>query len=1624
MSNKVFALLIFLMTQLSFSQAIDVNPIGAPESSHTISELINGTLTDPCSSGTNITYRYCNDVSNSGVKSYGYFQYTPPAGQDANDTNFPFEEGIILSTGACLTAEGPNPADPFNTTTGNGIQTFDQNGAMTGNGATNWIGDPDIKEILDDRLGGDFETFNATVIEFDFVSLTEDLSFDYLFASEEWESGTNECPGSDYLDGFAFIITGPGIVPDLKANGQPFAHGGKNIALIPNTNIPVSAGSIYNNGLCNPAQANENLYIPYTNAAATNSPINFNARTVKLTAEETVIAGETYHLKLVVADRGDGTLDSAVLVAADSFTTAPTLTINGVEVGETQPVCQGGGDSVTINGEMVLDGLTGAVQYQWLHNGVEMTVANGYPQDENHYELTTNINGTYTLVASLPLSTGACDTMDSATITFLPDTTIGDVPDMRLCDSGNGTASFPIDDNDVALLNGQDQTLYSVSYHLDPNDAISGDNPITPPYIGATQEIFTRVILTNDPDFCFATGSFHVYVDEVPTATQPANPIRICDDLTNGQFLEEFDLTLVENEILDGQSLADVNITYYDNSTTPPTLIPNANVSTYFSGPKTIGVIVANNNNTNCTASTTFEILTDLIPVAIQPSEMRACDDEDAATGDVFGEEMFDLTTQNETILGGPISAGGLDPTQFTINYYWVDNSNPANPVNVPITTPTAYNLNIPYPEYSQEIFATLSNNENNTCSTTVSFFIYRDDIYTTAVASDELNITLCDDVNPGDLIEVFNLDAQIPAILGTAITTSEATVTFYLTQADADTNNTLNAITNTNAFTSTTTNVSPFTQTIYYTISNNNNTTCYSTGSLVLQVDALPDIVDPIEPYYVCDSGTPGDFADFDFSSSEAMEIINQITQGNTNYYVSFFTNSTDAQNNTNPIPVDYFNQPSQTLHVRVEDLVTNCVSYTTLMLEVAAAPQVYPFTNPLIVCDDDNDGVNYFDLSTLENDITGNIAGVTVQFYETLTQAELGQGAINTGELYQNIDTGTLGLQTLYASLTINGLECHTIIDVNLVVLESPELPSGELVYDICEDNGSADGYVEFDLMNYATNELGLDSTVFNINFFTGIDTSGNPIGYIPNFNSYTNVTTPDQEIYMAVSNSNQDSNGDFCTTVRPITLHVNLLPNVPVFHEMHACDDDYFDEMDGIYPFDLDAEIFVITGGVTGLGITFHETFGEAEAGINPIPNPSVYENSISGADDVFARVFDESTGCYAITHIKLHVDANPTPLSTQNIIDQLGNDGVMEECDGDVDGSGSIAEQVAEFDLTLWETLILTGENGPGVETGVSASYYTSYDDADGGSNAIATPETYTNTSNPQTIYVRVTNDGSGVIPQTAGTGCYTIVEFEIYVPVPEVSVSGNTVLCVDENGVPLSGSTLPVLTASPSTGGYEYQWALNGVDIPGANTATYTATEPGEYTVTISGPTDFDCVNYASITVEESGMPDGFDANVTTTAFADNHQILAEATSSIPGVEFYYSLDNGDFTTDGLFTDVAPGLHYITITDGEGCWSEIIEIFVIDYPHFFTPNGDGVNDTWHIIGQDAIPVSIIYIFDRYGKLLAQLDPDGAGWDGTYNGHAMPAGDYWFKIQYTEGDVTPTQKEFKAHFSIKR
>ena len=158
----------------------------------------------------------------------------------------------------------------------------------------------------------------------------------------------------------------------------------------------------------------------------------------------------------------------------------------------------------------------------------------------------------------------------------------------------------------------------------------------------------------------------------------------------------------------------------------------------------------------------------------------------------------------------------------------------------------------------------------------------------------------------------------------------------------------------------------------------------------------------------------------------------------------------------------------------------------------------------------------------------------------------------------------------------------------------------------------------------------------------------------------------------------------------------------------------------------------------------------------------------------------------------------------------------------------------------------------------------------------------------------------------------------------------------------------------------------------------------------------------------------------WEAQVTTLAFADEHIIEATATGS---GDYEYRLDDGPWQSNGIFTDVSPGEHIVIVRDLNGCGIGTKSVLVIDYPRFFTPNGDGYNDNWQIIGIDNIPLSEIYIYDRYGKLLKQLSPVSEGWDGTFNGKPLPSTDYWFTVKYEE-PATGIIKTFRAHFSLKR
>ncbi len=136
--------------------------------------------------------------------------------------------------------------------------------------------------------------------------------------------------------------------------------------------------------------------------------------------------------------------------------------------------------------------------------------------------------------------------------------------------------------------------------------------------------------------------------------------------------------------------------------------------------------------------------------------------------------------------------------------------------------------------------------------------------------------------------------------------------------------------------------------------------------------------------------------------------------------------------------------------------------------------------------------------------------------------------------------------------------------------------------------------------------------------------------------------------------------------------------------------------------------------------------------------------------------------------------------------------------------------------------------------------------------------------------------------------------------------------------------------------------------------------------------------------------------------------------------SISG-DFLYSIDNGPFQTSNVFINISSGLHHFLIMDVNGCLIAEYDKFFVNYMPFFSPNNDTKNDYWQIVGAHYLINPKIYIFNRYGKLLKQLNPYSIGWDGTFNGYKLPSNDYWFTIYFE--DVDGNQQQLTSHFTLK-
>ena len=292
-----------------------------------------------------------------------------------------------------------------------------------------------------------------------------------------------------------------------------------------------------------------------------------------------------------------------------------------------------------------------------------------------------------------------------------------------------------------------------------------------------------------------------------------------------------------------------------------------------------------------------------------------------------------------------------------------------------------------------------------------------------------------------------------------------------------------------------------------------------------------------------------------------------------------------------------------------------------------------------------------------------------------------------------------------------------------------------------------------------------------------------------------------------------------------------------------------------------------------------------------------------------------------------------------------------------------------------------------------------SYYNSLVDATNGANTLNTD--FEPTQPSQTIYVRTTS--------IANTNCFDVSEFfEMNtLEVPELDFPTSVFICED-TPVATVGQRVP----NPN---YAYSWDSGQVS------SQITVTNEGTYTLSVTNEQGtVSCVGVRSVTVIFSRPPVISNIEVT---YMDDSNIVSIFTEEEGNFE--YQLDDNTPQSSPVFNDMPPGLHAITVIDVNGCGNDVEDVVIVGFPKFFTPNGDGINDLWTIGGMNVLDDPIVHIYDRFGKLLYQMNANNPGWNGISNGKVMPPSDYWFKLSYTDmNGQMATAKFINNHFSIKR
>ena len=1032
-------------------------------------------------------------------------------------------------------------------------------------------------------------------------------------------------------------------------------------------------------------------------------------------------------------------------------------------------ICEGENQVIGINSLTPIGAAGSNSTYQWFFNGAIIP-------GETGEQLTVTQPGTY----QLEVNYEGCNVADDIIVEFITNPIAGAPTPLIECDQtpNDGIADFNLTEADTEIINGQTNNF--VTYHETLAQAEAGTDALVSPYTNTVpnvQTIFAR--LEEDVLGCYDVTQLVLQVDPAPSITDPISDYQLCDN--DGDGSEIFDLTSKYDEIVN--TLTDVTLTYYNteadaNADTNAIVTPSAYVS---SGSETIWVRAINTEG--CTSVGFFNLIIDTEPLFTEVPLFQICDDN---SPDGFTE--FDLDSLTPTIIAGA--------SNLTVSYYLTEvdaEAGTASPLSSPYTNTInpeliwarvedditgcygifVIELNVISPiagaptpliecdQTPNDGIADFNLTEADTeiiNGQTNNFVTYHETLAQAEAGTDALvspytntvpnvqtifarleedvlgcydvtqlvlqvdpapSITdpisdyqLCD--NDGDGSEIFDLTSKYDEIVNTL---TDVTLTYYNTEADANADT--NAIVTPSAY------VSSGSETIWVRAINTEG--CTSVGFFNLIIDTEP-LFTEVPLFQICDDNSPDGFTEFDLDS-----LTPTIIAGASNLTVSYYLTEVDAEAGTaSPLSSPYTNTINpELIWARVEDDITGC--YGIFVIELNVISPIAGAPTPLIECDQTpNDGIADFNLTEADTEIINGQTNNFVTYHETLAQAEAGTDALVSP--YTNT---VPNVQTIFARLEEDVLGCYDVTQLVLQVDPAPSITDPISDYQLCDNDG--DGSEIFDLTSKydeIVNTLtDVTLTYYNTEADANADTNAivTPSAYI---------SSGSETIWVRLSD-----NFTQCYTIGNFQIETIFCPlpdaTVSINNDLYACRNrdliiEYrVNNIDGtaILPaftpisFYLDEILVTQTQTLNDIPINGSET-NSIEINL-PINTPNLFEILIRvddlGFSEGIIEELDELNNEYSVS---IEFGSLPPILPLSNLI----------ECD---EGNES-----ANFNLTQQNNSISTNTND-------IITFYVSEEDANLNENEITDTGNYQNTSNPQTIYIRLENEI-----------CFTTSSFEI------------------------------------------------------------------------------------------------------------------------------------------------------------------------------------------------------------------------------------------------------------------